>query len=314
MTAEFFREIEEKGGCVDLSDRAKFRLTGADRVRYLNGQVTNDVKKATDESAMRACVTNAKGRIEAEVFLHAGIAGNSLWLDAEPGLREALASRLDRYIVADDVTLEDVTETGALWHYFGPAAQDLRQVMAHGHGLALVSNRLGEPGVDVWQAGADPAEPPYRHPALNCPILSPGDWETLRILRGVPRWPNELNNEAFPQEAGLEVNAMDFAKGCYIGQEVLSRIKTTGKMPRVLRGFHVHGSGVPVEAGMILVIQGEGEEAKETGVVTSVARHPLLDRAVGLAYVRQAFGAADSLLLAREDPPRILGKVDFTAS
>jgi folate-binding protein YgfZ len=314
MTPELFREIEEKGGCVDLSARAKFQLTGEDRVRYLNGQVTNDVKKATDDSAMRACVTNAKGRIEAEVFIHAGITGNSLWLDAESGLREALAARLERYIVADDVELGDVTETGVLWHYFGPAAQELRKALVHGHGLPLAAHRLGEPGVDVWQAGASPAEPPYRHPAIDCPVVSPEDWETLRILRGIPRWPNELNLEAFPQEAGLEASAMDFAKGCYIGQEVLSRIKMTGKMPRVLRRFSVQGSGFPVEAGMKLVSEAKTDGGKEAGVVTSVARHPLLDRTVGLAYVRQAFGAVDSLLLASEDPPRILGKVDFTAS
>lgn len=310
MTADLFKEVEEKGGCVDLSDRAKFRLTGADRVRYLNGQVTNDVKKVTEDAAMRACVTNAKGRIEAEVFIHVALTGESLWLDAEPGLREALGARLDRYIVADDVTLDDVTEMGGLWHCFGPAVRRLREVMLHGHGLALTSNRIGEPGVDVWGAGTGALEPPLKWPPMDCPVLSAEDWETLRILRGIPRWPNELNAETFPQEAGLEGTTMDFAKGCYIGQEVLSRIKLTGKMPRVLKKFVAEGSGFEIRAGMKLVAEGD---EKEAGAITSVTRHPLLDRWVGLGYVRQAFGSVDSLLIACEDPPRILGKVDFTA-
>jgi folate-binding protein YgfZ len=314
MTADRFHTIEERGGCVELSARAKFRLTGADRVRYLNGQVTNDVRKATEENALRACVTNAKGRVEADLFIHVSPTGNSLWLDTESGLREALAARLERYIVADDVTLADVTETGALWHYFGPAARELRKVMVHGHGLALASNRIVEPGVDVWQAGAEPRGTPYSHPALDCPILALEEWETLRICRGIPRWPHELNTEAFPQEAGLESEVMDFSKGCYIGQEVLSRIKTTGKMPRRLVRFAVDRARLPVEAGMKLVANGEDSAGKEAGVVTSVARHPQLDQWVGLAYVRQAFEAADSLLLASGDPPRILGDVKITWS
>src|SRR3954462_718686 len=161
MTADRFRAVEESGGGVDLSGRAKFRLTGADRVRYLNGQVTNDVRKASEEAALRACVTNAKGRIEAEVFIHASLTGGSLWLDAEAGLREALTARLQRYIVADDVELFDGTETGMLWHYFGPAARELRKVVVHGHGLPLTANRLGDVGVDVWQAGDDAREAPY---------------------------------------------------------------------------------------------------------------------------------------------------------
>jgi folate-binding protein YgfZ len=296
---------------VDLSERAKFRLTVADRVRYLNGQVTNVVRKATRDSALHACVVNAKGRIEAEVFIHVSADGDALLIDTEPGLRETIAARLERYIVADDVQLEDVTGQWSILHCFGGRERDaMGQGAGSRDGLSdsyiLDCPRFGAGGVDIWQAVSS------SHSPAPSPLLSVGDAETLRILRGIPRWPNELNPDAFPQEAGLDSKVMDFSKGCYIGQEVLSRIKTTGKMPRRLVRFAVRGSGFEVESGMKLLTGRDLAEAKEAGIVTSVARHPQLDRTVGLAYVRQAFEGMDSLLLASGDPPRILGDVEIT--
>jgi folate-binding protein YgfZ len=307
MTGELLGAIDRGGAYLDLSDRAKFRLTGADRVRYLNGQVTNDVRKAAKDAALQACVTNAKGRIEAEVFIHVSPDGEALIVDTDAGLREALAARLERYIVADDVTLEDVTDQWSILHCFGGREQGAGSRERIEGGAWIENSRFGTAGADFWLPASTPL--PFL-PGL----LSADEAETLRILRGIQRWPQELNQDAFPQEAGLETEAMDFTKGCYIGQEVLSRIKTTGKMPRRLVRFAVQGSGVDVEPGMKLLTASELTEAKEAGIITSVARHPLLDRAVGLAYVRQAFEGMDSLLLASGDPPRILGDVEITLS
>src|SRR6058998_3503813 len=98
----------------DLSDRVKLRLTGSDRVRFLNGQVSNDVRQASASSSMAACVLSAKGRIEAHVFISAG--RDELFIDSDPEQREMLASRLDRYLIADDVAIENVTDQFALFH------------------------------------------------------------------------------------------------------------------------------------------------------------------------------------------------------
>lgn len=308
MNADLFRTIGQCGSCADLSPRAKFRLTGADRVRYLNGQVTNDVRKASQEVALHACVVNAKGRIEAELFIHVSPDGDALVVDAEPGLREIVAARLERYIVADDVTVEDVTERWNVLHCFAGGEHGTAASEALPDSYLVSCSRFGTPGVDLWWPASSSLLP------VPSSLLSDQDVEALRVLRGIPCWPHELNNEAFPQEAGLEGQVMDFAKGCYIGQEVLSRIKMAGKMPRVLRRFQVSDSKIQAEPGMKLMMEDEGAAMKEAGVVTSVAWHPLLDRQVGLAYVRQAFEASDSLLLACEEPPRILGKVDITSS
>src|SRR6266700_992659 len=91
----------------DLSTRVKLRINGADCLRFLNGQLTNDIRKATQTTAMEACVLNAKGKMDAHLFVHA--AEDSFLLDADPALQSTLQTRLERYIIADDVEIEDVT-------------------------------------------------------------------------------------------------------------------------------------------------------------------------------------------------------------
>jgi len=308
MTPEQYQRLESQGGVADLSSRAKFALSGADRVRYLNGQVTNEVRNASAQATIYACVTNAKGRIEGDVFIHA--TGDLLFLDAEEGLREHLGARLERYIVADDVELRDVTEDWRLWHFFGAAAEVAKKLQLPEGSVRLDATRLGMPGVDVWLPSTSDADPNI--PA-DIPSVNAEDWETLRILKAVPRWPNEISNEAFPQEAGLEGRAMSFTKGCYIGQEILSRIKLTGKMPRRLVTFQL--GEVPDDAPapeLWTLFDGSQEPPKAVGNVTSITRHPVLDRPVGLAYVRAGLEAGDSLLLGSEEPPRIFAKVDIS--
>lgn len=264
MTSDLFQAITQNGAAVNLSTRAKLRLTGADRMRYLNGQVTNDVRRAKADEALYACVTDAKGRIAGDVFVHATT--DALLLDAEPGLRESLSLRLERYIVADNVELTDVTEEWQLWHVWGAAAP-----------VGVKSDRFGMPGVDVWLPVGETFEP-------ACLVLNDTDLETWRILQKVPRWPNELNAETFPPEAGLETRAMDFFKGCYIGQEVLSRIKTTGKMPREMIAFETETT---VHVGDEICTD------KTVGTVTSVTMQPVTGFTVGLGMVRQSAVGSD---------------------
>ncbi len=312
MTPELFQQIGRDGAAVDLSARAKWLVHGGDRVRYFNGQVTNDVRKAVAGEALYACVTNAKGRIDGDLFIHAA-PGDVLSLDAEPGLRESLTARLEKYIVTDDVVIKDVTDEWRLFHAFGAAVPGLGAwSMALGENArAVKAQRFGEPGVDVWIPVSCPMLP------APCPMLPPADAEIWRICRGVPRWPRELNADAFPQEAGLETRAMDFSKGCYIGQEVLSRIKTTGRMPRKLVRFSVEDPSFRMRASEASDVSWRlwirsADALKEVGSVTSACLHPALDRVVGLAYVRQGLEQEHALLLAPEERPGILLKVEIS--
>ncbi len=284
MTADVFQAISTQGAAVNLSSRAKFRLTGGDRIRYLNGQVTNDVRRVKTDATLYACVTDVKGRIAGDVFIHA--TDDALFLNAEPGLRETLGLRLERYIVADDAELTDVTDEWQLWHVWGSTTDTpvCRERGIDGQecpSYSLLSTRFGIAGTDLWL----PAGTAY---APACHLLSDDDLETWRILQKVPRWPSELNAETFPPEAGIQEQAMDFAKGCYIGQEVLSRIKTTGKMPRELIAFE---SEAEVNAGDEICFE------KAVGKVTSVTKHPVTGRTLGLGMVKKGT-SSDSLTIA----------------
>ena len=110
------RSGTERDFFLDLSARAKLRVTGVDRFRFLNGQITNDLRKANETVAIEACVLNAKGKLNAQIFIAA--LGEAFLIDAEPELREMLRARLERYVIADDVQIEDVTDEFSLFHVF----------------------------------------------------------------------------------------------------------------------------------------------------------------------------------------------------
>ena len=283
MNVETHQRLPSEGGHVLLTGRACFKLSGADRVRFLNGQVTNDVRLANDQQSVYACVTDIKGRVVGDVFVHAF--EEALWLDTEPGLREVLGPRLERYIIADDAELTDVTDDWQVWHVFGPAAESVNG------GRVMGANRLGCPGVDLWlpKTGA--------WPSLEGVNLSLEDFETLRIRRGIPRWPQELNADTFPPEAGLDDRAMSYTKGCYLGQEILSRIRSTGKMPRSLLAWESEGD---VQAGDQIFLEG-----RAVGLVTSATGLPSGQGSCGLAFLKQGINKPDSILLAGRGAPSI---------
>src|SRR4051812_23651767 len=106
-----------EGAFVDLSTRTKLRITGEDRLRYLNGQITNDLRKATETHALEACILSAKGKTEGHLFLWPN--DQSFLVDADAGLREILPPRLERYANADDVQVADVTDELSIFHVIG---------------------------------------------------------------------------------------------------------------------------------------------------------------------------------------------------
>lgn len=297
MNAERWQQVEREGAMVDLSNRAKWRLSGSDRIRYLNGQVTNDVRRTMDGKVVYACVTDLKGKIAADVFIRTALGSDSLWIDAEPELREVLGARLERYIIADDCELTDVTEDWGLLHRFFAEGDDITTD-------APVVNRFGRPGIDVWLPAGTPAPEPE-----GVPWLDAGDLEFWRVIAGVPKYPNELNADTFPPEAGIEARAMDYAKGCYIGQEILSRIRTTGKMPRQLIHIHTAVDGTPFDVGDCLFVSDVAESPKQVGTVTSAVLHPLSGLSIGLGFVKQGSLPVDSRLLVGKDVTRIRGMV-----
>ena len=275
---------------LDLSDRAKFRVTGQDRVRFLNGQLTNDILSLRPGSTICACALTAKGKLCADLFVAATDAIH--YLDADSALRESLAARLEKYIIADDVALEDVTEEFGLFHL-----TDAESPLPL-EGIDLFqseSTRFAMPGRDLWFPAEQGALIRER---LNQVPIDAEAVENLRIEQGIPRWGNELSESVLPNEAGLDTRAISYTKGCYLGQEVISRIKSLGHVNRQLRGL-LPASGVFLESGDKLV--GTDEAGKEIGFITSVAQSRALDHAIALGYVRRGFDAPGSILQVRRN-------------
>ena len=275
---------------LDLTARAKLRVTWADRFRFVNGQITNDLRKASETVAIEACVLNAKGKLNAHIFITSF--GESLLIDAEAELRETLCARLERYIIADDVQIEDVTDKFSLFHVLTtdpPALSSARLVSAR---------RFSATGTDVWGDRA-------QHDALLAELSSEFAFvdaaaaETMRIEQGLPRWGRELTEEIIPIEANLEERTIDYQKGCYIGQEVISRMKMSGQTNKRLCGL-ISLNKTPLHAGMKIVAS--AASGKDAGWVTSATCSILLGQQIGLGYVKRGFNNRGTTLEAFSPP------------
>ena len=271
----------------DLSARVKLRLTGSDRVRFLNGQVTNDVRKANANLSMAACVLSAKGKMDALIFIGAG--EDDLLVDADPELQATLAARLDRYLIADDVVIEDVTENFALFHLTGETPPVLPNDAHWRRG-----KRFGIAGWDLFVPAAEHER--TRHSlATEEPICDAAEAERWRIEEGVPRWGRELTPQIIPVEANLAGDAIDYAKGCYIGQEVISRMRMSGQTNKRLCGLvSVEGAALAPEMRLFTI-----ESGKEVGRLTSATRSDRLGKEIALGYVKRGANEVGTRLHAR---------------
>ena len=279
------------GSFFDFSGRTKLRITGRDRLRFLNGQLTNDARKATEDAAIEACVLNAKGKINAQIFL--SIAPDCFWIDADPELRETLPARIERYVIADDVQIEDVTDRLSIFHVLSPNAPDVRDKQR-----ILSAGRFIESGWDIWTDSAF-------HDAFSRQLSSMFSFvdaasaEIFRIEQGIPRWGCELTEEIIPIEANLEERTVDYEKGCYIGQEVISRIKMSGQTNKRLCGL-LSSSNAPLLPGMKLASL--SDKAKVVGWITSATRSERLGREIALGYAKRGFNTPGTNLEGLDAP------------
>jgi folate-binding protein YgfZ len=269
-----YREFQQRGGVVDLASRIKLAFKGEDRVRYLNGQVTANIASARHPAILPACVTTAKGKLCGDVFV--GIWPAAIVVDADAALAETLPARFERYIVADDVTIDDVTNTAALVH--GICDRERFAEIVGNPGVPV--NRFGIEGFDLMPPWRENLPPIWEKLAAQFPVLSDELLEVIRIERGVPRWEHELGEDTLPPEAGLDRTHIDYHKGCYIGQEVISRLKSVGHVNRQLMGFV---ADAPIPAGATIF---SGDQP--CGEITSATWSFALERPIALGYLRRA--------------------------
>jgi folate-binding protein YgfZ len=301
-----YRALHDTAGFLDLSFRGRICLTGADRVRFLHGQVTNEIKGLESGTGCYAALTNAKGRMQADLNIYN--LTNELLLDLEPGLTSLVSGRLEKYIVADDVQIIDVGPLYGLLTVQGPRAGAIMlgvelfrdagtlykpftwlQVADPALGEIYVMNqpRLGTRGfalfVPTAALTAVAEQLQQRVKAVGGRCCGWHAFETVRVEAGIPRFGIDMDETNFPQECGIEARAVSYTKGCYIGQETLNRIHTMGHVNRQLVGLRLNDELVQLPTkGDKLFLTG-----KEVGHITSAVNSPLLNSKIALGYVRK---------------------------
>jgi folate-binding protein YgfZ len=253
-----------EGGAFRVTPGIRLRLSGGDAFRYLNGQITRDLKRLGDHEALPACILTPKGKLCALLSIHR--AGGDLIVESDVEVGEALRERLERYLVADDVVITEESWPERI-HLFGDA---LEKVKKSSVGISL--SRLAVTGCDLPPESLD----------STVELLDPLLVEILRIERGIPAWGREIGPEILPPEAGLDRTAIDYDRGCYPGQEVISRLKSIGRVNRLLHGFRGDG----LREGMKIL----SSEGSELGKLTSVAALPTTTGCVALGYLPRGTG------------------------
>lgn len=257
---------------IDFGHPALLEFRGPDAVRYLNGQLTQDVRRVVGgQISLPSCVTDAKGRLQFRITLTEGLDG-ALWIEGAAEWTEALEARLTRYLIADDVEPADLTGRYGLTHFTGPVADAPEGV------ISRKSNRFGVDGTDWWTPAGFKDWPEKIDPA------EPSMLEDLRITRMVPVWGRELVEGMLPPEALLEATDISYHKGCYIGQEVISRIKSAGKVNRQLSRFRFNET-IEVVPGPL-----EGEAGAVAGEITSVSPLAHEGSRFALGFVKRGAG------------------------
>ena len=278
-----------RGTIADLSrDRDRLRISGEDRVSFLQGQCTNDVARLGVGENCYAAFLNAKGKMRGEG--HIVCLPDALLVEANPGL----APSLEKFIITEDVTIEDVSASMGQWLVMGDVGTNLpAKAVRFNHPLGL--GVIGEVGSMPATTGAETLE-------------------VLRIEGALPKWGVDMDENTIPNEAGLEARAISYDKGCYIGQETIARIKTYGHVNRRLvqmavesqAGTRSAGSGqasvlpVPVRGDKLFV------EGCEVGHVTSTAHSSRLGKLLALGYVRREFATTGVKLKCNNETMEVL--------
>jgi len=285
---------------IDLSDRAKLRVTGPDRIRFLNGQLTNDLTKPEPGLSVYTCALSAKGKLCGDLFVTP--LKDALLLDYEAALRDSMPARLEKYLIADEVEVEDETEQFALFHVPDVMLPDA--ILAEG--TVTTSNRFAIEGKDLLL----PATLKNVVPKLVSESpLTDSKLEEFRIERGIPRWGTELSEEVIPNEAGLDERAISYTKGCYLGQEIISRIKSLGHVNRHLRGVRlINGFDLRLEDKLAAV------DGKQIGTVKSTCLSEQLGDWIGLAYLRRGFDQPGAVYsVSRSATSSLIGSVEVSS-
>jgi tRNA-modifying protein YgfZ len=289
-----YRQLREECGLLDRSARGKLLVRGTEAAEYLQGQLTNDVEGLSPGEGCYAALLDRKGHMQADMRV-LRLAPDEIWIDTEAAATEAARRHLETYKIGRDVEIADLTAERALLSLIGPqsavvagtaalpehAVQEARVggveciVVGTANGLDLIA---GTPDSQSGDPAGDASRLREALSGAGAVEVGPEAAEILRIEAGTPRFGAEMSSETMPAEAGIVEAAVDFGKGCYIGQEPVARLHYKGRPNRHLRGLEL---SAPVAAGAPLML-GEKEVGRVGSACVSPAHGP-----IALAIVRR---------------------------
>ena len=280
-------------GLIDLSSRGRISVSGSEAVMFLNGLITNDMKTLGENRWMPAAFPNVQGRLLAAVRVIRRRDG--FLLDTEAATREKVFKLIERFTLAGDFKVADLTDKIPQISFQGRGASALVEKIYGVKDLArdgvwqdenvtiIRATHTGEDGFNVIGAVPTVAE--------GVAVVSPEVEEILRIEAGIARYGVDMDETNVVTETNLD-DAVSYTKGCYLGQEIIVRIKHRGHVAKKLTGLHFE-SDQPVNIGAAI----KSTDGKEVGRVTSVTFSPKLQTTIGLGYVRYEHLAPDTPII-----------------
>jgi folate-binding protein YgfZ len=300
------RAAREAAAAFDLSDRAQIAITGRDRVKFLHNFCTADIKSLAPGQGCEAFVTNVKGRVLAHVFVFAE--DDALTVETVAESEAPLLAHLDRYIITEDVRLTSRTADFAELYVSGPnAAAALHSCGLGGEELAVNSHRSPRPGVSIrrvdWfdvpgfllSVPRDELADRWGRCVQDAATAAGSHaFHALRIASRFPLYGTDVTDERIAQEVARTEQAINFRKGCYLGQEPIARLDALGHVNRELRGVTLDTDALPTPGSPIV-----DDDGQEIGSITSTAIHPTDSRAIALAYIRRPLNTPGSSVQVR---------------
>jgi folate-binding protein YgfZ len=283
--------------------RGRLRLSGRDRQTFLQGMVSNDVARLSPGEGCYAFLLDATGHVLSDARILC--APDYLLLDVEPGLASFVAETLERYLIMEKCRIEDATATLHMGQIFvgGPRAaavlaefgiagagawvegQNAVVDLAGYDGLVAATRLVPGPGFDFYIPAVGNADVVllYQLELMGAVELDDATLDALRIEAGVPRFGVDMDAKTLAPETGQEARAINYKKGCYIGQEIVARIDARGHTNRTFTGFAFpSGAAVPASGAPVV-----GADGKEVGRVTSAALSPALSQPRALGTIRR---------------------------
>lgn len=277
-------------GSIDLSSRGRISVSGSEAVMFLNGLITNDMKTLAENRWMPAAFPNVQGRLLAAVRVIRR--ANDILLDTEAMTREKVLKIIERFTLAGDFKIRDITSESALISLQGRGASALlEQITLPADTTVIPATHTGEAGFDLIVSEAEKDSVLQTLTAEGAVAVSKEVEEILRIEAGVARYGVDMDETNVVTETNLD-DAVSYSKGCYLGQEIIVRIKHRGHVAKKLTGLRFE-SDQPIEAGAAI----KSADGKEIGRVTSATFSPELGTTIGLGYVRYEYLAPDTPIL-----------------